>query len=251
MNLAEAKTKFPIGSMVKVVNPGGTYSAYDKWAKDHFSREDYKDWAQFGEKFWTVRGDIGEVIAVDYHGGIDGQRLIAGVRLNGKKPILIAVEDIEPYDPPFDGTVIHQDEVVFDTGLPTFHSSNGYKVSFSGTNLIVTAHGETVSYNVEELLDEIADKCYQKSREIRLGDTVKIVDGEDCYPCYVEWLKKNLTFEQALMFNWEHTPRNGDNAKVILISPHLDINKDLYLIEVEHDDVSRLYLVNRGAIEKI
>lgn len=251
MNLAEAKAKFPIGSMVKVVNPGGTYSGYDKWAKEHFSEEDYNNWTQFGEKFWTVRGDIGEVIAVDRHGGIDRVRSIVGIRLNGKKPIIICAEDIEPYDPPFEGAVIPQDEQESPRKFKTCDGSKGYEVLFTGASLVVTAHGETVSYNVEELLDEIADQCYQKSLKIKVGDTVKIVNGEDSYPCYIDWLEKNLTLEQALRFDWENTPRTGDYAMVAAISSHLDVNKDLYLIEVEHDCVSRLYLVNREAIEKI
>jgi len=173
------------------------------------------------------------------------------VNVEGKKPFMMNAEDIDPYDPPFDGAVIPQESSESPRKFETCDGSNGYQVLFNGTNLIVTAHGETVSYNVEELLDEIADKCYQKSLEIRVGSKVRIVDSEDCYPCYTQWLKENLTFAQALLFDWNREPKNGDEATVVMISPHLETNKDLYLIEVEHDDVSRLYLMNRGAIEKI
>lgn len=250
MNLTEAKAKFPIGSMVKIRYTGGHYSGYDKWAEKYMNREDFDKWLRDTKSYPEV-GDVGMVIAVAPHSSIRDFDTIAAVNIEGKKPFMMNVEDIEPYDPPFEGAAIPQEEPALDTGLITFQSSSGYKVSFSGTNLVVTAHGETVSYNVEELLSEIQEMCYQKAHEIRVGDTVEIVNGDDFYPCYDKWLKENLTFEQALRFNWENTPKTGDCATVVLVAPHLELLKMLYLIEVEHDGVGRLYLANREAIKKI
>lgn len=251
MNLTEAKRKFPIGSMVKVKSNGGVYSAYDVWARKHFSAPDFLEWRTKSDVYLDC-GDIGQVAVVDHHGGVYGDtEALVGILVAGKRPFIVSADCIELYDPPFDGAVIPQEEPVSDTGLATFQSSSGYKVSFSGTNLIVTAHGETVSYNVEELLDELHEKCYQKAREIRVGDEVEIMDGTESYPCYDEWLKKNLTLAQALRFDWENPPKTGDLATVVLVAPHLEFSQHLYLIEVEHDDVYRLYLVNRKAIKKI
>lgn len=256
MNLTEAKAKFPIGSTVKVNSTGGLYGAYDVWARKHFSAPDFLEWRTKSEVYLDA-GDVGQVAAVDHHGGVYGDtEILVGILVAGKKPFVINADCLEPFDPPFEGAVIPkaeipQEEPALDTGLTTFQSSSGYKVSFSGTNLIVTAHGETVSHNVEELLDEIQDMCYQKAHEIRVGNAVEIVNSDDFYPCYDKWLKENLTFEQALRFDWENTPKTGDCATVVLVAPHLELLKMLYLIEVEHDGVGRLYLANREAIKKI
>ena len=249
MNLSEAKAKFPIGSKVRVTDNGGVYSSYDRWAKKHFCGKDYLEWNIYG--IFLDVGDVGEVMSIDEHEGIDTRLPIAGIRVEGKKPFIISCECIEPYDPPFDSAVIPQERSESPRRFKTCDGSKGYEVLFNGTSLVVTTHGETVSYNVEELLDEIANECYRKHNEIHVGNRVRIKEGEDCYPCYIDWLQENLTFEQALRFDWENTPKTGLFAEVVVVAPHLELNKNLYLIEVERDGVSRLYLMNREAIEKI
>lgn len=244
MNLAEAKAKFPIGSKVRVTDNGGVYSSYDRWAKKHFCSKDYLEWNIYG--IFLDVGDVGEVMAVDEHEGIDTHLPIAGIRIEGKKPFIISCECIEPYEPETPEETPEETPI-----LAAFETGNGYRVSFDGSRLAVTAHGETVIRSVEELLDEIVDECYRKHNEIHVGDTVRIKEGEDCYPCYIDWLQENLTFEQALRFDWENTPETGLFATVVAIAPHLELNKNLYLVEVELDAVSRLYLMNREALEKI
>lgn len=249
MNIAEAKAKFPVGSMVKVTDDGGVYSAYDTWAKKNFSGHDFLEW-RTKSNVYVNTGDIGMVIAVDYHNGTYGEtEILVGIHVEGKRPFIMNARNIEPYDPPFDDAVIPAKEAA--PRFKTCDGSKGYEVLFDGSNLIVTAHGETIKRNIEELLDEIFEECWKKSREIKAGDTVKITDCEECYPNIIKWLEANATFEQAVRFDWNGCPKNDDLATVLLVAPHQVSGNTLYMVEIEHDDVFRIYVMNRDGIEKI
>lgn len=219
MNLSEAKAKFPIGSMAKVVNRGGEYTSYSEWGRKNLLHDDYAAW--LSSRGQLCDGDIGEVIAVAPHGKFDD--ILAGIKVGKERIAIIHVNAIEP-------------------------------ISFAldGENLVVAAYGETETFSLSEIIEELRAKCLKKKNAIKVGDKVRIVDGDQCYPTYKDWLKENADFDQALMFDWEHTPKCGDEATVLVIAKHSDSEeKLLYLVSVKHEDVTRNYLMAEDGIDKI
>lgn len=221
MNLSEAKEKFPIGSMVKVTNCGGVYGGYRVWASENLSYEDYVKW---GDTLFSLKnGDIAEVIAIAPHGGENRDEILVGINVKGKKPFIIDADDIEPIS-----TVI------------------------VGEDLVVCAYGEIETFRLSEIIEELRAKCLKKKNAIKVGDKVRIVNGGLCYPSYASWLKEHADFDQAIMFDWEHMPKYGDEATVLVIAKHSDSEeKLLYLVSVKYRDITRTYLMAEDGIEKI
>lgn len=220
MNLSEAKEKFPIGSMVKVTNCGGVYSGYRVWASENLSYEDYVKW---GDTLFSLKnGDIAEVITIAPHGGENRDEILVGINVKGKKPFIIDADDIEPF--PF---------------------------SFDGENLTVYAYGETETFSLSEIIEELRAKCLKKKNAIKVGDKVRIVNSDQCYTTYKDWLRKNADFDQALMFDWGNTPPYGYWAVVRTIAEHGEDGSLLYLVSMERDGGERLYLMDESGIKKL
>lgn len=246
MTINEARARFPIGSRVRVMDTGKTYSTYNTWAEDHFSKENYEAYKYRTNTCRLVEnGEEGMVIAIDLHGGTwSGNVVLAGVIVDNKGPIIIAADALE---------IVDSSEIAKEA-----EDGSHYQVSFDGTSLFVTAYGVTVEHNVEELLSEIQEKCYEKSREFAVGDSIRITDNLECYTTFDGWLKRNVDFDKALRFDWDNPPEQGAYGVVVAKAENSDKNpRMLYLVKIYDESVGgdedsyHLYLMNEKGIEKI
>lgn len=227
MNLSEAKAKFPIGSMVEVVDWSGVYSGYINWARKNFKKDDYAAWRDNPRDL--MDGDIGEVIAVEPHGDEDiTNDTLVGIRI-GRMPYIVGSEYIRPCE-----------------------NGEHYLAKVSGNKLTVSAFGETAEFDLRVIIEELYSQCLKKKNAIHVGEKVRIVDSDQCYTTYKDWLKENADFDQALMFDWGSTPPYGYLAIVHAIARHSSADDSLlYLVGVERDGDVRMYLMAEDGIEKI
>lgn len=246
MTINEARAQFPIGSRVRVMDTGKTYSTYNTWAEDHFSKENYEAYKyRTNTCRWVENGEEGTVVAIDSHGGAwSFDVVVAGVIVDNKGPIIISVDALE----------------IVDSSKITKEAEDGshYQVSFDGTSLFVTAYGVTVEHNVEELLSEIQEKCYKKSREFAVGDSIRITDNLESYSTFDKWLKRNVDFDKALRFDWGNDPERGSCGMIVAKAEHSDKEpRMLYLVKIYdgsvcgNEDSYHLYLMDENGIEKI
>lgn len=230
MNLAEVQNKFPTGSVVKVQDNGHEYTAYDWWAARHLCYEDFVNWKDGDGRL--ENGDVGIVFCVGHHSEEEEENFVVAIRVEGKKIFLIDAEGVIPFVP-----------------APEEHKE--YEVTFDGANLIVAAHGETISHNVEELIERLREECHEKGNVPKVGDLVEVVSGDYFYACYTKWLEMNASFEQAVKFAWRSYPSRGLVGTVIKIAPHTITYEPLYLISVVEDSDERIYLTCAAGIKKI
>lgn len=227
MNLSEAKAKFPIGSMVEVVNCRGEYASYSEWGRKNLLPDDYAAWEYNKELLHD--GDIGEVAVVAPHcDPFMSDIILVGIRVGGK-PYIIDSKDIRPCE-----------------------NGEHYLAKVSGNKLTVSAFGETAEFDLRVIIEELYSQCLKKKNTIKVGDKVRIVDSDQCYPTYKDWLKENADFDQALMFDWGSTPPYGYLAIVHAIARHSSVDDSLlYLVGMERDGDERMYLMAEDGIEKI
>lgn len=246
MTINEARAQFPIGSRVRVMDTGKIYSSYNKWAEDHFSKENYEAYrSRTNTCLWVENGEEGTVIVIDLHGGAWSVGVVlAGVIVDNKGPIIISADALE---------IVDSSEIAKEA-----EDGSHYQVSFDGTSLFVTAYGVTVEHNVEELISEIQAECYRKSREFAVGDSIQITDNLECYSTFDGWLKRNVDFDKALRFDWGNYPERRSCGVIVAKAEHSDKEpRMLYLVKIYNESVYgdedryHLYLMNENGIEKI
>lgn len=251
MNVNEAREKFPIGSQVVITNPGGNYSTFEWWA-GHFLKdyEDFLNW-KLGDHS-PEEGDVGTVLVVEPHGGFRDCDAIVAIRVEAKQIFLMNADSLVPYPQP----CVESDDQLEETKdekspFEPVDEDKRFVASFNGTNLVVSAYGETVTRNVEELLDELRHECWERAQEPKVGDKIVITDSEMCYSANVEWLKEHATPEQMIQFDWANEPPCGKEGEVVAKAPHnTDPEKTIYLVEIVYAFVRRSYLMDGLGIKK-
>ena len=241
MNLFEVREKFPIGSQVRVTENGDCYSSYENWALNHLAPGHVENWQKRG--VFVENGDVGTVLCVHEHGREwNADKILVAIHVEGKKIFIMGYEGIEPYDPPFDGAV-----------LPEPKNEKSYTCTFNGEELIVRAFGSETRRNVQEILDEMVCQCKTESQKIREGDYVVIVDAEDSYDTYIDWIRIHCDADQMIQFAWESQPVNGSVGKVVKIRPHTMLfDKQLCLVAIRDGDklYDSYYLLDKDALRK-
>lgn len=257
MNLNEAREKFPVGSLVKVIDCGHCFSSYNTWAANYLNREDYMDWDQRG--IWLDSGDVGEVICIYEHEHIDTYNPIAAVRIRGKKIFLIEVDGIKAYESeePFEGAQIPESKFSATNEKekkPYTPTKTHFVCSFDGTALTVDAFGKVVTRDVSEILDEMVNECEILANAVSVGDAVVITDRDHTYSTYDDFVKKYLCFDQAMTWQYGRYPKNGSVGKVIIKKPHLHLNgKEICVVEIEDDGIilPEIYLIDVRGLRKV
>lgn len=120
---------------------------------------------------------------------------------------------------------------------------NGYDKG-SGTSFENGAYHayKRVLDHMKELESEVV------SKEIRVGDTVRVVNGDLCYNVYQDWIKINVS-NPFLAVRWAacRAIRNGAVGLVRYIAPHGQFDNVLAYIEVDN----ACYIMDLEGLEKI
>lgn len=134
-----------------------------------------------------------------------------------------------------------------------------YKLKIKGDKICLIKNDLYVSVRCHEEDDykigKGVEQCFSKifeeiNKPIMIGDTVKIVDNEDAYTTYTDWLYTYLHFNDIKNFQYDKMPKNGVVGEVIAIHNHLQLtNHVLMAIRTKEDKV---YLMDmKGVVRKV
>lgn len=101
------------------------------------------------------------------------------------------------------------------------------------------------------IIDGIEYVPVGEKSEIKVGDTVRVIDGEKCHPAYYSWPGwKEAPIEYAIRYQYfGGTTDPQENYVVRYIGCHGNENKKLAIIE--DAPLGKCYLVNVKGLEKV
>lgn len=93
------------------------------------------------------------------------------------------------------------------------------------------------------------DKPKPEVTEIKVGDAVRIIRNGCAYTSYIDWIHDNvINFRNAVMYDYNVTPRNGMYCTVVKKGKHPLEGNMLYYVKTDND---KCYLMGEDGIEKV
>lgn len=124
-----------------------------------------------------------------------------------------------------------------------------------GTTVEAKCHPDDnfdIGEGVKEAFKKLNEKRKQKEEEekkIKVGDWVEIVDNDQSYYTYPEWLYSRVEFEFVKYYHYGYCPRNGSIGKVIAIDQHENQNDGIIVAIYANDGY--VYIVNQKGLKKV
>ena len=115
-----------------------------------------------------------------------------------------------------------------------------YKLTIDGNKVIVTSMKDHQTAMARCHPDDYFDigeginEAFEKLNGIHVGDKVEIIDYEESYATYSDWVYHNIHGVDACRYAFGIEPRNGTIGTVIAIAKH------------EYDDVNLIYFKKDG-----
>ena len=110
----------------------------------------------------------------------------------------------------------------------------------------VTCHVDD-NFDIGEGVRQCFEKLKKAREEIKVGDMVEVVDREG-YNSYVDWLQKNLSFNDAVRYDYGVYPSIGMTGWVICIAPHLEFPSTLVAFQ---NSEGKVYLIKDKGLRKV
>ena len=82
---------FKVGDIVKIINPGETYSTYETWIDEHC--EQYKKFFELGER--PTKNECGEIKYIGYHNVFNNNTLVAIQMITSNQVYIIGIKGLE------------------------------------------------------------------------------------------------------------------------------------------------------------
>lgn len=155
------------------------------------------------------------------------------------------------------------EELVYDSTSGEKENSmnmNGnYNLIIQGNTVVLVDQedGETIetisdSDSFKDILIAIKQAFYELQKErdkpIEVGDYVQIIDNEQVYPSYVDWVYKLLSFNYVQQYQYGKIPENGTIGKVIRIDKHLSDDEKI-VVAIQSDE--KVYIADMSGVEKV
>jgi hypothetical protein len=95
------------------------------------------------------------------------------------------------------------------------------------------------------------DAALDKWEDIKVGDTVEIVNSGKCYANYSEWVARNVEDKETIAkYAYGFTPRVGTRGKVLQIADHLR-RSDGLLVYINDGTTDKCYLIGINGVKKV
>ena len=183
-----------------------------------------------GNKSSGHKFNIGEVAKIEkiYNEGTDKEHCKAR---NESKSYYVSYVDIELFNKLTSKTL-------------TITTSDSTTTLTDGTHTVSVNRYYTDKHDEEVAVSEVTDKYYEELARIerekntpKVGDKVKVVDSNDVYPNYKDWLiENNVPIRTALKWEDDNKRFTQKEYKVVAIHPHREGSKRmLALIEGEYE----------------
>jgi len=156
------------------------------------------------------------------------------------------------------------DLVTLKDGVDRYDSPGGIRIH---DEMFEMGHGKPME--VEAVDDTIAGAMYtckseydpyhftfneaalDKWEDIKVGDTVEVVNSGKCYANYSEWVARNVEDKEMIAkYAYGFTPRVGTRGKVLQIADHLR-RSDGLLVYINEGNSDKCYLIGIKGVKKI
>ena len=95
------------------------------------------------------------------------------------------------------------------------------------------------------------EDALDKWEDIKVGDTVEIVNSGECYTSYTGWVAKNIVHRETIaQYAYGFTPREGTRGRVLQIADHGNRNDGL-LVYINDDNNGKCYLIGIKGVKKV
>ena len=92
-------------------------------------------------------------------------------------------------------------------------------------------------------------KQKEEEKNIKVGDWVKVVDNDQSYTTYPEWLYNRVEFKFVKYYHYGYCPINGSVGKVIAIGQH-ENQSDRIIMAIRANN-GYVYIVNQKGLKKV
>ena len=95
------------------------------------------------------------------------------------------------------------------------------------------------------------EAALDKWEDIKVGDTVEVVNSGKCYANYSEWVARNVEDKETIAkYAYGFTPRVGTRGKVLQIADHLR-RSDGLLVYINDGTTDKCYLMGIKGVKKV
>ena len=95
------------------------------------------------------------------------------------------------------------------------------------------------------------EAALDKWEDIKVGDTVEVVNSGKCYANYSEWVARNVEDKETIAkYAYGFTPRVGTRGKVLQIADHLR-RSDGLLVYINDGTTDKCYLIGIKGVKKV
>lgn len=232
---------FKVGDIVKIIDPGETYSTYETWIDEHC--EQYKKFFELGKR--PTKNECGEIKYIGYHNVFNNNTLVAIQMITSNQVYIIGIEGLEKVNSATITELIidSNDEIInkereekdmnkvlqlyYDRKLEEIHKKYEEKVDNDFNNIDVVKQYKTLIEN------------FEKEQEA-LFKTVENFDNDYLVPSYDSNLYKysisELKTRSSLMTAYEDDKANEiEKLKELVeeVDAQLSLSDDLnYQMEV-------------------
>lgn len=232
---------FKVGDIVKIINPGETYSTYETWIDEHCGQ--YKKFFELGER--PTKNECGEIKYIGYHNVFHKKTLVAIQMITSNQVYIIGIKGLEKVNSATITELIidSNDEIInkereekdmnkvlklyYDRKLEEIHKKYEEKVDNDFNNIDVVKQYKTLIEN------------FEKEQEA-LFKTVENFDNDYLVPSYDSNLYKysipEMKVKENLMATCEDDKANEIEKLEELVSEvdaQLSLSDDLnYQMEV-------------------
>ncbi len=127
---------------------------------------------------------------------------------------------------------------------------------FCGKAAIVRGKVSTYYYLLsfegnENCMLSFSESALKPYGEIKVGDSVEIINSGKCYTTYPKWVAQNIEDKEAIAkYAYGFTPKVGTRGEVLKIAEHGEFNDGL-LAYIKDDTSEKCYLIGIKGVEKI
>ena len=136
-----------------------------------------------------------------------------------------------------------------------------YTVNIYGQTITVTDSRDNIgtshchpddAFDIKTGFEIAMDRCIKNRNEIRVGDTVKIVNNGGSYTTFTNWVVKNVD-DKCLIAKYAYNklPENGAQCIVEIVDKTISFGKETNVAYIRDVVTDECYLINIKSLEKV
>lgn len=97
---------------------------------------------------------------------------------------------------------------------------------------------------------QVIESLFEKNKPVQVDDKVRTKDYCRFYPRNINWVYKNLSFENVKKFAYQERIEGNVIGKVLAIAPNKEDSKNIELAAIMTDE-EKIYVVRLEDLEKV